>query len=534
MTDDSAAILAAAAACAANGWALYFEPGTYRISRSLTLSVPMVFDGGAVLVPDANVALSIASSVMAGPWQILNLSNAGSSVTGISGPEIRAEWFGTLDPTGTTDNTAAFTAWLKAGKTLPSGLNRVGKYTCNPGHYKITAGLTLDASHQLYCPGVVLDFSSAPAGVVAITLHNGDGQQINADALGGLSLHGPGAGTSSVGLAFSGASNAVVVFNLLKLTLIRAFGVGIKFVQYTWLNSFMGGWIDACGIGVYIANATDSGEAMNWYGTVVSECTIANIRVIGSAADIVFHGGSLDYPANNGSAVQIDAEGLCNLSFHGTHIEQDAGVVILVNQSNANGPTASFFGCMIVLADGAAGTQFIATYISLTILGGVLIQNGSKVQSVLLATKGDQNCRVEFDRIVLGGGITTFLDYAGHTGGIRRIRSGAYEQLASGGTVDSGANVVVPAIASGGTITTSHQGISRVNLNGAPATGVILQAGVLSGQRITVLNVDRTASITFAARVASNVKTGTSCVIPAGTARSFVWSDESSAWYQVT
>lgn len=352
--------------------------------------------------------------------------------------------------------------------------------------------------------------------------------------LGDCRFTDPARGQPSVGLALRGTGKAVVVFNMLRLTLIRAFGIGIKFVEYTWLNSFIGGWVDACGIGIDIENANDAGEALNWYGTVVSECTIANIRVIGSAADIIFHGGSLDYPANNGSAVQIDAQGVCNLSFYGTHIEQDAGVVILVNQSRANGPTVSFFGCMIVLSDGAAGAAFIATYVSLTILGGLLIHNGKKVQRVLVATQGDQNCRVELDRVVVGGGFTTLLDHAGHTGGIRRIRNGAYEQLASGGTVDSGANVTVPAIVTGGTISTSHQGISRVNPNRSPATGVILQAGVLSGQRVTVLNVDSTASITFAARAASNVKTGASCVIPAGTAKSFVWSDESNAWYPVT
>ena len=69
---DCSSILATANSVGAS---LYFPPGYYRISYNLTLSVPLIFDCGAILIPDINVTLTINAAIWAGPWQIFSLTN---------------------------------------------------------------------------------------------------------------------------------------------------------------------------------------------------------------------------------------------------------------------------------------------------------------------------------------------------------------------------------------------------------------------------------------------------------------------------
>lgn len=82
------------------GTNLYFAPGTYRVASNLTLTVPCSFDSGAILKPDAGVTITVNAPINAGPWQIFNLSNAGSVLNGaVRVPAVYPEWFG-ADPTG--------------------------------------------------------------------------------------------------------------------------------------------------------------------------------------------------------------------------------------------------------------------------------------------------------------------------------------------------------------------------------------------------------------------------------------------------
>lgn len=107
------------------GVSLYFPKGTYRISTNLTLSVPCIFEFGAILKPDTGVVVTITGQIVAGPWRIFNASNTpaiGSlssntslqtGFTPISGPcpieKCYAEWFGAVG-NGVTDDFAAIQA----------------------------------------------------------------------------------------------------------------------------------------------------------------------------------------------------------------------------------------------------------------------------------------------------------------------------------------------------------------------------------------------------------------------------------------
>jgi hypothetical protein len=100
----------------------------------------------------------------------------------------------------------------------------------------------------------------------------------------------------------------------------------------------------------------------------------------------------------------------------------------------------------------------------------------------------------------------------------------------SGGTVSLLQSTSAAATAGSGTITTAGVGVARVSPAGN-ITGVILQAGTLPGQKVTVIN-ESAFSVTFAASGTSNVADGTGDVIATLTAATFTWDGGTSLWYR--
>jgi hypothetical protein len=80
------------------------------------------------------------------------------------------------------------------------------------------------------------------------------------------------------------------------------------------------------------------------------------------------------------------------------------------------------------------------------------------------------------------------------------------------------------------TFFTGSNGWIRTNPAGA-VTGCILQAGSFPSQTVTVVNTGA-GTITFAAAGTSNVADGVADVIPALTARTFIWDTTASLWYR--
>lgn len=92
-------------------------------------------------------------------------------------------------------------------------------------------------------------------------------------------------------------------------------------------------------------------------------------------------------------------------------------------------------------------------------------------------------------------------------------------------------SATAPVITNGTTITTTHIGQARVAPAGA-VTGIILQAGVVGGQELTVINESAGANtVTFAASGTSRVADGVASVIAGLTARKFSWDASTSLWY---
>lgn len=86
------------------------------------------------------------------------------------------------------------------------------------------------------------------------------------------------------------------------------------------------------------------------------------------------------------------------------------------------------------------------------------------------------------------------------------------------------------SLASNGVITSSGISLSRVSPTSA-VTGIILQAGTIGGQKITVVN-ESSNTVTFASS-GSNVADGASDIINGTSAREFVWDAGTSLWYRL-
>lgn len=102
--------------------------------------------------------------------------------------------------------------------------------------------------------------------------------------------------------------------------------------------------------------------------------------------------------------------------------------------------------------------------------------------------------------------------------------------------IDSGSNALllgriastVELIATNGTIPARGGSAVRVSTQ-ANVTGMILQKGTRSGATLVVMNVGP-GTVTFAAAATSNVSYGTSAVIQAAAAATFIWDDASDLW----
>lgn len=101
-------------------------------------------------------------------------------------------------------------------------------------------------------------------------------------------------------------------------------------------------------------------------------------------------------------------------------------------------------------------------------------------------------------------------------------------------------SATAPAYVNAGTISTTDLGgssndhsyiqVSRCAPTGN-ITGVILEAGILPGQRVTVLN-ESAFTITFDVSGTSHVADGATSAIPALTCRTFTWDGVTNLWYR--
>jgi hypothetical protein len=105
--------------------------------------------------------------------------------------------------------------------------------------------------------------------------------------------------------------------------------------------------------------------------------------------------------------------------------------------------------------------------------------------------------------------------------------------MAINGTIATQSNNDTPTLVNGNTIAIGALPSGQILVtNGGAVTGIILGVGLVDGQEVTIVNISAN-SITFAAAGTSHVADGTSDVIAALTARTYVWSALQSLWYRL-
>jgi hypothetical protein len=193
------------------GVALYLPKGTYRISSNITFSVPLYFEFGAILKPDAGVTITINSPVWAGPWQIFNVINTNALITGLIRPmtygvRIPVEWMGAVGDNATND-TAAFAATAALAKAAGNiGIQLQAKtYFINSTIYGNGSG---SAGQSFYSPSwfgvekrqTIISCRGAPAGTPALLFQGGSGQNCGA-TIQDIGFSGD---SNSIGISFEG------------------------------------------------------------------------------------------------------------------------------------------------------------------------------------------------------------------------------------------------------------------------------------------------------------------------------------------
>jgi hypothetical protein len=95
---------------AAAGQQLLIPEGTYLINTAVTMgsTVELVFEPGAKIKPATSVTVTLSGRVLAGRYQVFDLSNASAAIAGlVHNEEVFPEWWGAVAD-GTTDNKAVF------------------------------------------------------------------------------------------------------------------------------------------------------------------------------------------------------------------------------------------------------------------------------------------------------------------------------------------------------------------------------------------------------------------------------------------
>jgi hypothetical protein len=100
----------------------------------------------------------------------------------------------------------------------------------------------------------------------------------------------------------------------------------------------------------------------------------------------------------------------------------------------------------------------------------------------------------------------------------------------STGSLSTLQSATAPAIANGGTIATAGVGVARVSPTG-PVTGVVLEAGTVGGQQLTVMNEAAAENtVAFDTVANSNLADGAGTVIPGLRSSTFTWNSLKSYW----
>lgn len=162
VTNDYSAISSANTLAASAGISIRIPPGTYVINSSITFSVPVILEQGAILSPGASATLTFNAPFEANNQQIFDVSSGGSIAYGSSGVErINVKWYGAVGD-GSTDDQPEINAADSDSQT--SGL----ALYFPPGSYRMASTEGFTSPLLLFDSGAKL----LPSSGIAITIYN--------------------------------------------------------------------------------------------------------------------------------------------------------------------------------------------------------------------------------------------------------------------------------------------------------------------------------------------------------------------------
>lgn len=113
-------------------------PGTYRISGTININVPLLIHPGAVIKPESGTIVTLSGGFHAGNGQVFDMSDNGVVVPGNDGYLHPAWWgpIGTDDDSRTWKSMLTSASYLRRGQAVhvPAGDNRLWEITLNDVH----------------------------------------------------------------------------------------------------------------------------------------------------------------------------------------------------------------------------------------------------------------------------------------------------------------------------------------------------------------------------------------------------------------
>ncbi len=235
VTDDSAALTKALTHIGSTRASLMIS-GPMLIGSNITVpvNVQLLFVGSGLVRPGVNVVFTDNGPIVAGPWQIFDVSNSGAVVTGaVKTAEIPAEWFGAVADNATPSgafisNALALALASGVPVRLRGGTYKTHDATLSLGGVSFTRPSILGTSKKQ----TILDYSAAGASFTAIKIRGGSGQ-LTGDVVRDLTLLG---NSTSIALELNGACGTKAINVLFSTNAVGA----------RWHNETSGSFTEFC------------------------------------------------------------------------------------------------------------------------------------------------------------------------------------------------------------------------------------------------------------------------------------------------
>ncbi len=513
VTDCSAAINNAinAASTRFGAGTVYFPPGTYLCKSTITLKSQVHLRGSGIEATIIKLANGVNVDLMSADTNLINLAAA----------------------SGASD-TGGIYNWSLIDLTLDGNRANQSSGTSYCLRFYGFGFIIHDVRvRNGYSGGVLSDWNgggtsgidSMEAQISNVKIHDCNGI--------GLEMGGPhDSQFSNVVVYNSGRHNIHIAPNAtaIVMTNCHSWGPALGNSSVSFLiEGGYGQYANCVAEGSDTCNVVLLGSEIIWSGGHIFGAGTFSVTGIqfGQQAGNTPYNGSLNQAAGVTTAVACSG---CRVSSIFSHNEGANGALWFANDGGNNLIDGCFFqtGGLILTGTLDPRTVMLTSTNGLTAdgtigKGGICKWPIKANQALLVTDRTDDvfNVNTNAKRVELvNGTLLRLYSDAGYTNRTVEI---------SGGTVSLLQSTSAAVIANGNTITTSGVGIARVN-PGANVTGIILQAGTLSGQQVWVVN-ESAFTVTFAA-ANSNVADGNTSAIAANTARLLVWDGGVSLWFR--